>query len=107
MSTENIYMSDFEGITEKRAGEVRARILKDADILDLSGSYLLAELGKNSDITLDEIIDTLSFESEENPSLRRLVIAIEVNLKKSKLSKTKPVSDVQLNKEMTHIDALE
>ncbi len=105
MTTENIYMAAFEGITSKSVADVRKRILTDAKELDLNESYLLAEINHDANLTLDEMVDILSFEADENPKLKKLVIAIQVNLKKSKLSKAKPINEAQLNKEISHIES--
>jgi len=100
MTHENIYMTAFEGINEKSIKEVKAKIVKDAEALDLEGSYLLKEIGHDENLTLDELLDILSFEAEENPKLKKVVIAIKVNLKKSKLGKSKPINESLLNQEI-------
>lgn len=103
-ASNNIYMTAFEGITSASANQVREKIISDAKILGLEDSYLLAEISHDKNLTLDELIDILSFESEENPKLKKLVMAIQVNLKKSRLSQVKPINEAQLDKEISHIE---
>ncbi len=91
----NPYMAVFEGINVKSVKEVKARVIKDAGNLGLEGGFILDEISKDPNLTLEEMLDILTFESEENPLLKQLIIAIKVNLQRSKLSKIKPESNNQ------------
>ncbi len=88
----NPYMAIFDGITVKSVKEVKAKVIKDAESLGLEGGFILDEISKDPNLTLEEMLDILTFESEENPLLKQLIIAIKVNLQRSKLSKIKPES---------------
>lgn len=92
----NPYISVFEGITVKSVKEVKARVIQDAEKLGLEGGFILAEISKDPNLTLEEMLDILTFESEENPLLKQLIIAIKVNLQRSKLSKIRPESESQM-----------
>ena len=107
VDVKNAYTALLERIESESVIEVKQELCEHAQNLGLEDTFVIDELRADDTLTLEEIIDILEVETEDNPKLRRLVLALKANLKKRKLKANPAVNDKAIDKELASLAFVE
>lgn len=107
VDVKNAYTSLIERIEGENVIEIKHELCEHAKSLGLDDSFIIDELHADDTLTLEEIIDILEIETEDNPKLRHLVLALKANLKKRKLKSNPAINDRAIDKELASLSHVE
>lgn len=106
-NTNNQYIPLFTGINKDSTQMVRDAFFKNIRKLDISESYIIEEIENDHEMTIEDLLDILELEAMDSPELKKFIFAVRLNLKKSQISKQKPINDSEVNDDFDSLEAVE